>query len=670
MVFILIKKILAGSLISLIISLPAYADKKIAVLPFNTPDTKEETQQFSFGTMASVIHTLKNLEDYTVVDRGQIENVLKELGFQQTSFTDKEQIRIGKLSGVDILVFGTIQKSNNNYRINVNFTDVQTGKIIRTFQVTGAEIFELQDKLSSEILRESKITSKDIIQTTNPKAYNFYVKANELSKNFDKKNLEKALQSINQSIKLDSSYIKAYGTRAKINSMLALLLKQSGGTYLDKFSNAELDAEKALDEDNKNIEAYIALYIAGEVEEKDNESENIFAKASKINPSEFADSLYKLASLYKKTNPKKSENLYKQSIKADPNYIYSYNALGLLYRNQKEKDKSIEIYKKGLEINPKFTSIKINLATSYMLKGDFDSSLKEYQEIINYAPQEVIPYYSIGNIYNAKEDFNSAIQYFKKAIEINPEFSISYSALSEVYLNLGKIDEAYPYAKKAYELEPKDEYSNYVMSLYYAKKGDSKKSLDILKKANKEIKMSSFFIKDIYLANKMYDRAINEIKDSLKENPDNYRYYIEIAKIYKESKKYDLAIDNLKMALSKDNISKEIINVLKTKLKENYLFYGIEEYKAGNYQHAIDVYSEALNISPDESLYSNIGTSYFMLKQYDKAIESYQKALSLNPKHLDSIINLAMTYETIGKKTEAENEYKKACELGYKAQCK
>lgn len=664
----MIKKLLASSLISLIISLPAYADKKIAVLPFNTPDKKEETQQFSFGTMASVIHTLRNLDDYTVIDRGQIDNVLKELGFQQTGFTDKEQIRIGKLSGVDILVFGTIQKSNNIYRINVNFTDVQSGKIIRTFQVTGSDIFELQDKLSSEILRESKLTTKDVIQTTNSKAYNLYIKAKELSKKFDKKNLDQALLIINQSIKLDSNYIQAYSARAKINAMLALLLKQSGASYLDKFSNAELDAEKVIEQDDKNIDAYIALYIAGEVEEKRDDLDDIFNKAVKINSSEFAEVLFNLASIYQRNNFKEAEYFYKKSIKADSQYIYSYNSLGLLYNKEKKRDKAIEIYKKGLEINPKYTSMKINLGTVYLLKGLFDLALKEYQALIEINPEEPIAYYSIGNIYSIKDENELAIKFFKKSIEVDKYFLTSYSALAELYLNLNKIDESYPYIQKALEIDKGDSYSNYALSLYYAKKGNSKKSIEIANKATKDLNMPKPFLIDIYLTNKMYDKAINQVKDEIKSKPDDFQNYLQLYKIYKDLKKYDLSIDNLKIAISKD-MSEDKVKYWNNKLRENYLFYGIEEYKAGNYIHAIEVYNEAINISKDVSTYNNIGISYFMLKDYDKAIEQYNKALNLEPKHLDSILNLAMTYEVLGKKTEADNQYKKACQLGYKGKC-
>lgn len=663
MVFLkLLKKILASLSLSLIIALPAFADKKIAVMPFDTPDKKEETQQFSLGTMSSLIHTLKSVEDYTLVDRAQIDSILKELGFQSSGFTQQDKIKIGKLSGVDILVFGAIQRTNNNYRINVSFTDVQTGNILKTFQVTGTDMFQLQDQLSSEILRGSKLTSKDIIKTTNSKTYNNYIRAKELSNYFDKKNLEKALNILNQIIKSESGYIQAYSARARVNAMLALINKKNGINYLDKFSNAELDAEKSLEENSNDIDSYIALFTTAEIEKKE-DSSTIINKALKIDRAEFSNYLNSLGDFARANkNIEDAEYYYKTAINADKNNLYTYSDLARIYVNNKKYDKAIELHEKALSINPNFLNSKYNLASVYIRKNDLVNAKKHYLEIIKSNPDSSSAYFSLGGISGDNEE---SVNYYKKSIEIDSRFYIAYTALADLYIRMNKTEDALPYAKKAVELKPDDSYSNYVLSMYYAKKGDKKKSLDMTKK----IQGNLFFIKNIYLENKMYDEAISIVKNEIKNSPDEAFNYVEIAKVYERMKKYDLAIDFLKNAITKDITpakKKDWLN----QLKEYYFLYGIEEYKKGNYINAIDIYTQASQILEDTNIYNNIGISYYMLKQYDKAIEQYQKALKLNPNHVDSIVNLGMVYEVLGKTSEAENEYKKACALGYKQKCK
>lgn len=657
----MLKKLVISSIIALSVSLPVWADKKIAVMPFESPDKKEETQQFSFGTMASIIHTLKNVDDYIVIDRGQIENIIKELGFQQSSFTAKDQIKIGKLSGVDILVFGTIQKSNNNYRINVNFTDVQSGSILKTFQVTGSDMFLLQDQLSSEILRGSKLTAKDIIKTTNSKAYNNYIKAKDLSNNFDKKNLEKALSLLNQTIKSDNTYFQAYSERAKVNAMLALINKRNGINYLDKFSNAEIDAEKALEADNKDVSAYIALFITGEIEKKE-DSKDIINNGIKSDKSEFSKYLSLLGSFYKNSNLEDAEYYYKLALDTDKNNVYSYHDLAGIYTKKKEYDKAIDLYKKSLEINPNFLSSKYNLAGTYIRNRDVANAKKQYMEIIQISPESSPAYFSLGGLSDGEEAKN----YYKKAIEVDNKFTFAYSALADSYLSDKNFNEALVYAKKAVEIDPKDSYANYVLAMYYAKVNDKKKSLEIAKKVDIE---DGNLLKDIYIENKMYDDAINIIKAEINKSPDEIYNYFTLATVYKDINKYDLAIDSVKLGLSK-SASESLKKTWTNEIRDYYFLYGIEEYKKANYLNAIEMYNQAAQISEDSTLYNNIGIAYYMLKQYDKAIEQYQKSLKLNPNHVDSIVNLAMAYEVLGKSSEAENEYKKACTLGYKQKCK
>lgn len=658
---------------TLAFSLPAFADKKIAVLPFNTHNATEDIKQFSFGTMASINHTLSGMEEYTVIDRGQIENILKEIGFQKTGLTEKDQVKAGKLFGVDVLVLGTIQKSNNNYRINLNFTDVQTGKIIKTFQVTGNEIFDLQDKLAIEILKDTKLTAKDIIKTTSSDAYNYFIKAKDLTNTFNKENMINALSLLNQAIKIDNNYLEAYAERAKVNAVLSFILKKGNQTYLDKMSNAELDAEKVLNQDENNIDAYLALYIVGETAGRRDELGDIFYKAQKINSFELAAINYSIADyFYTKKNYKESEYFFKKSIEADSKYIYSYFTLGNMYNNQKKQDQAIDIYKRGLQVDPKYTLIKINLGNLYVEKQQYDLALKEYKEVIEISPDDFTAHSSIASLLGSKNDYKGALEEYKKSIEANKDFAGNYSAIGHLYLKLNELDLAYENFKKALALDPNNSYTTYGIALYYGKKGDIKKAVDLLKNLEKNSETKSKYIEyiaNLYLESKMYNELANEMNSYLAKNKEYTLGYFQLAKAYRNLKKYDLEISSLKAAMSTKDLDNEMKENINSDLKDSYLLYGIEKYKETKYEDAIDLYNKAINISADVSTYNNIGVSYYMLQKYDKAIEQYKKALQINPNHADSRNNLGMTFEVLGKKNEAAAEYKKACDLGVKDKC-
>ncbi len=69
---------------------------------------------------------------FTVVERGQMEMILSEQGFQQTGCTSAEcAVEVGKMLGVQAMVTGSIGKLGAMYTVDVRMFDVSTGQIGR-----------------------------------------------------------------------------------------------------------------------------------------------------------------------------------------------------------------------------------------------------------------------------------------------------------------------------------------------------------------------------------------------------------------------------------------------------------------------------------------------------------------------------------------------------------
>jgi hypothetical protein len=69
---------------------------------------------------------------FVVVERGQMEMLLEEQGFQQTGCTSAEcAVEVGKLLGVQKMITGSIGKLGQLYTVDARMFDVQTGEIER-----------------------------------------------------------------------------------------------------------------------------------------------------------------------------------------------------------------------------------------------------------------------------------------------------------------------------------------------------------------------------------------------------------------------------------------------------------------------------------------------------------------------------------------------------------
>ena len=79
----------------------------------------------------------------------------------------------------------------------------------------------------------------------------------------------------------------------------------------------------------------------------------------------------------------------------------------------------------------------------------------------------------------------------------------------------------------------------------------------------------------------------------------------------------------------------------------------------------INFYKRSLEICPDlYSSYNNIGSEYFtVLKDYEKAIPYFIKALETKPDYLEANYNLAYSYEMLGKYKEAAKYYSSSIKI-------
>ncbi len=90
--------------------------------------------------------------------------------------------------------------------------------------------------------------------------------------------------------------------------------------------------------------------------------------------------------------------------------------------------------------------------------------------------------------------------------------------------------------------------------------------------------------------------------------------------------------------------------------------YAIALYATGNIKQAKEEYESAIKYrSNDATLYNNLGNAQRDLKEYDAAISSYTKAISLNEKLLNPYVNLAnLQIYTLKNPDEGIETYQKA----------
>ena len=85
---------------------------------------------------------------------------------------------------------------------------------------------------------------------------------------------------------------------------------------------------------------------------------------------------------------------------------------------------------------------------------------------------------------------------------------------------------------------------------------------------------------------------------------------------------------------------------------------GMTFYEEGDYDRAIENWSELLRLKPDSSaMFYNLGLAYYKKGMLDKAEEMFQKSIELYPDNTDAHVNLGLVYSDKGMTDKAINEF-------------
>lgn len=104
------------------------------------------------ATLTDVLRNeLINTRKYVVMERDQMEQILKEQGFQQSGACSDQAclVEIGQLLGAQQLVAGSIGKVGRAYSINIRIISVQSGQIINN--VSHSYTGPIESLLTSEM---------------------------------------------------------------------------------------------------------------------------------------------------------------------------------------------------------------------------------------------------------------------------------------------------------------------------------------------------------------------------------------------------------------------------------------------------------------------------------------------------------------------------------------
>ena len=430
-------------------TVPAKMEKaSIAILPFQDMSPQKDQEPLCEGLADELITRLTQIKELRVPAR------TSSFSFKGK---DADIQEIGDRLEVETILEGSLQKAEDILRIRVRLVNVADIQTIwqKTYQKDEGDIFALQDEIALDILDHLKIEllgdekSRFIKRhTTNPEAYNLYLKGRHFWNLRTKEGINKALDYFQQAIEKDPAYAVAYSGLADCFNALGFYSALSPN---ESFPKAKAAALKAIEIDETLAEAHTSLAYASLYYDWDwLRAESRFKKARELSavyattPHWYAEYLAAMGRLDEAIAEKK------RASQLDPISMIINTTVGWMFYFARQYDKAIEQIKKAFEIDPNFVPAHFWLAQSYEQKGLFQEAISEFQKAVNLSGNSTYTIASLAHAFAVSGDKAKAKELLDQLKELSKERYVSAYEIAEVYVGLGEKNLAFDWLQKAF----------------------------------------------------------------------------------------------------------------------------------------------------------------------------------------------------------------------------
>jgi TolB-like protein/Tfp pilus assembly protein PilF len=328
-------------------------DKSIAVLPFENLSDEKENAYFADGIQDDVLTNLSKIGDLKVISRT---SVMQYRG-RPTNVRD-----IGKALGVSNILEGSVRRSGNRVRVNVQLIDANTDEHLwaNDYDRDVTDVFAIQSDLAHEIANalQAKLSPAEKSQMTrkpteNGEAYLAFVQAHDLSGDVENhERLKQSEQLYQRAIDLDPNFALALARYSQLESWMV----HDGDRSPERRDKARSLAERALQLQPDLPEAHLALGFSYYYGDND------------------YDAALKEFEIAQRSLPNESE---------------AYLAIGAIQRRQGKWAESTANLEKAVSLNPKDAWPPQNLVYNYAMQRNFDAANKTIDRALELNPQGI-----------------------------------------------------------------------------------------------------------------------------------------------------------------------------------------------------------------------------------------------------------------------------------------
>lgn len=300
--------------------------------------------------------------------------------------------------------------------------------------------------------------------------------------------------------------------------------------------------------------------------------------------------------------------------------------------------------------------IVFNRAKNAMLSRDFTLAARLFKSLLADDPNNLELLNSLGQLYIKASDDEKALPFYEQIIKLNPVNVDAYNNMGGIYRRLKRYDESIAILNKALSFNKNNSEVKYNLGFTYKLMGKNDEACDCFEyviSENPNDVLAYNHLGSIYATKKDYQKSISIYKRGLQIDPNHPILQYNLARSYVAINSDFDAFKAFEAALRAKPSWKDAVKEYSALLN-----------KYSRTKESCEVIQKAINLYPtDGHLYYLLGKSFLVQTDYESAVKSFEKAISLdntNPSYYEKLI---FAYEREQKFDEGLEVAEKGIEL-------
>jgi len=342
--------------------------------------------------------------------------------------------------GANLVLGAALRREPTGYVLAVRVYDAARGAVLRQreLQVPAAQLSRLSERAAAAAaallavpLNQSPWRDQDELARLSPAAFQLFQEGVDLNNQPNDAGLDQAIEKYQKTLEAEPHFALGYA-----NLAIAYCRRFNPTQDRSLLNLAQKNAELAVQYNADSAQGAFAVALTQMFLGDTEKAMEGFAKAQQLDPGNPQFPYMKAHALGNLGRDDEAEAVYRDIIRARPNFWPAYNELGYLLQQRGQYQKAADAFGEAAAMAPRVALPLANEGTMYLYLHQGGSAEKAFRDSLQRAPNYVA-YVNLGTILFERKDYRQALDYYTRARDLRPQNHEEWRNLADCYTMLG-----------------------------------------------------------------------------------------------------------------------------------------------------------------------------------------------------------------------------------------